>query len=87
MLVVNTACGVGSQFLGDEMSRWQEISNHELDDSFLADQATVADGYSVGPSRGQDRRYNGCISSLHDDGEGSRGVGSCCSLVGMKCGL
>ncbi len=87
MLVVDMACGVGSQFWGDEMSRWQEIVDQKLVDSFLPDQATVADGYSVGPSWGHKGRYVGCICSSHDDGEGSRGVGSCCSLLGTICGL
>jgi hypothetical protein len=38
--------GLALNFLGDEMSRWLEIVDQELVDSFLADQATVADGYS-----------------------------------------
>jgi hypothetical protein len=84
---VDTAYGLGSQFWGDEMSHWQEIDDQELVDSFLADQVTVADGYYVGPSRGHDGRYDGCIGSSRDDGEGSWGVGSCCLLMGMRCGL
>ena len=69
------------------MSRWQEIVDHELVDSFLADQATVADGYSVGPSQGHNRRYDGYGGALRDNGEGSRGAGSCCALVSTGCGL
>jgi hypothetical protein len=43
VFIVDTDCGLGSQFLEDEMSRWQKIVNQELVDSFLDDQATVAD--------------------------------------------
>ena len=53
----------------------------------MADQATVSDGYSVGPSWGHDGGYDRCIGSLCDDGEGSRGVGSCCLLMGTRCGV
>ena len=56
-------------------------------DSLLVDQATVAYGYSVGPSWGHDGRYNGYNGASRDDGEGSRGVGSCCLLMGTRCGF
>jgi hypothetical protein len=59
VFIVGVTCGLGSQFLGNEMSRWQEIVNQELVDSLLADKATVAYCYSVEPSWGHDGRYNG----------------------------
>ena len=79
--------GFALNFLGNEMSRRQEIFNQELVDSLLDNKPAVAYCYSVGPSWGHDGRYDGYIGAWRDIGEGSRGVGSCCALVKTGCGL
>jgi hypothetical protein len=61
VFIVNVTYGLGSQFLGNEMSLRQEVFNQELVDSLLADKATVAYGYSVGPSWGHGKRYELCV--------------------------